>query len=460
MLNLLSCSLLFIAGLSRAVVTSAYTEFLVIQPLPSNYLHSSFSFNISSSLSPDSRHYDILPRSLVQVARKARARTIELRFTRGRWNQEIWGALPHDGHRSGGTGIEIWANILANGEDAVDSWVELVNSLSGLFCASLNFIDSTRTVKPQLALRNAFDDGELFYGVLPSETVCTENLTPFLKLLPCKGHAGISSLLTGHKMFDTDWSSLAVAITFTGNLIEINQSVDMVFDLERALFASRDPIPGSQPSEELICQEGKHYTTDVTCFPKDGRLPSQWSFNQIFGKSLNGHCAVADQTSPSLLIHHGEEARLVPHTQTRIGNESQYTLQGEQMNLQVTDKTSPKILHAPIQVHRSLTSHGSSLHGKITLSVRNFQDRDVDIVYFTVLPWFMRPYLHSLRSSHENVILETLYRPAKDRIRPSHLELRLKIPSHDNVLITFDFDRTVLRIAEYPPDANRGFDVP
>lgn len=29
-----------------------------------------------------------------------------------------------------------------------------------------------------------------------------------------------------------------------------------------------------------------------------------------------------------------------------------------------------------------------------------------------------------------------------------------------SILHTFDFDRTVLRYAEYPPDANRGFDVP
>lgn len=34
-----------------------------------------------------------------------------------------------------------------------ESWANLVNSLSGLFCASLNFIDATNTVVPNLSFR-------------------------------------------------------------------------------------------------------------------------------------------------------------------------------------------------------------------------------------------------------------------------------------------------------------------
>ena len=51
---------------------------------------------------------------------------------------------------------------------------------------------------------------QLLHGSLPHEVVCTENLTPFLKLLPCKGKAGISSLLDGHKLFDASWQVMAI----------------------------------------------------------------------------------------------------------------------------------------------------------------------------------------------------------------------------------------------------------
>ena len=95
----------------------------------------------------------------------------------------------------------------------------LTNALSGLFCASLNFIDETRTTRPVMSFRpegdhspDSLENLQLLHGVLPREIVCTENLTPFLKLLPCKGKAGISSLLDGHKLFDASWQSMAIDI--------------------------------------------------------------------------------------------------------------------------------------------------------------------------------------------------------------------------------------------------------
>jgi GPI-anchor transamidase subunit T len=81
---------------------------------------------------------------------------------------------------------------------------------------------------------------QLLHGVLPHEVVCTENLTPFLKLLPCKGKAGISSLLDGHKLFDAAWQVMAIDVRQVcledGSecMIEIDQTVDMVLDLERS----------------------------------------------------------------------------------------------------------------------------------------------------------------------------------------------------------------------------------
>lgn len=79
----------------------------------------------------------------------------------------------------------------------------------------------------------------LLHGTLPREPVCTENLTPFLKLLPCKGKAGISTLLDGHKLFDASWQSMSIDIRpvcRTEGLcwLEIDQTVDMVLDIERS----------------------------------------------------------------------------------------------------------------------------------------------------------------------------------------------------------------------------------
>ena len=72
-------------------------------------------------------------------------------------------------------------------------WKELTGALSGLFCASLNFIDSFNSMSPELSLKptgmddlnNPLNSTYLRYATLPREIVCTENLTPWKKLLPC-----------------------------------------------------------------------------------------------------------------------------------------------------------------------------------------------------------------------------------------------------------------------------------
>ena len=97
------------------------------------------------------------------------------------------------------------------------------------------------TFQPSSIGTNASNESSyLLHGTLPREVVCTENLTPFLKLLPCKGKAGIASLLDGHKLFDASWQSMAIDVRSvcpddgTECSIEIEQTVDMVLDIERS----------------------------------------------------------------------------------------------------------------------------------------------------------------------------------------------------------------------------------
>ena len=97
------------------------------------------------------------------------------------------------------------------------------------------------------------DNLHLLHGTLPREVVCTENLTPFLKLLPCKGRAGIGSLLDGHKLFDASWQSMAIDVRPVCSQndarcsIEMEQTVDMVLDVER----SKRPRGQLGPSPEI-----------------------------------------------------------------------------------------------------------------------------------------------------------------------------------------------------------------
>src|SRR5438034_3247282 len=181
-------------------------------------------------------------------------------------------------------------------------WLTLTNALSGLFCASLNFIDSTRTIRPVMSFQpsghhsnSTIPNLHLLHGTLPREPVCTENLTPFLKLLPCKGKAGISTLLDGHKLFDASWQSMSIDVrpvcpADSDCHIEISQAIDMVLDIPRSKRPRDNPIPRPVPNEELVCDLSKPYHSQDTCYPLDMINSPSWSLHDVFGRPMSGSC--------------------------------------------------------------------------------------------------------------------------------------------------------------------------
>ena len=66
--------------------------------------------------------------------------------------------------------------------------------------------------------------------------------------------------------------------------------------------------------------------------------------------------------------------------------------------------------------------------------------------------------MHTLAIQH-GTIEKMYYTPALDRKRGTHLELVIRVPALSIVELNYDFEKAILRYTEYPPDANRGFDV-
>lgn len=133
----------------------------------------------------------------------------------------------------------------------------------------------------------------------------------------------------------------------------------------------------------------------------------------------------------------------------------------------------PLPLLAPIKVYRTFSGRGQERGGSTTLFTNPSSAHAVDLIYLESLPWFIKPYLHTLAVTHQNStssatttsqaspLLSNLhYVPAVDRHRGTHLELSLTIPAASTLALSYDFDKAILRYTEYPPDPNRGFDVP
>ncbi|KAJ2819638.1 Subunit of the glycosylphosphatidylinositol transamidase complex-like protein, partial [Coemansia sp. 'formosensis'] len=161
-----------------------FSEDLLVKPLQDGkvLLHFEFSIQRTAPAANDTLyHYHLFPRQIGEISRRYDVDELHLSFTQGGWRESKWGSPPVN---SQGIGAEVRARI--KGGDVARSesqWKGLTNALSGVFCASLNFIDTTNTATPRLTFADigATTSGMLRHGYLPRENVCTENLTPWIK---------------------------------------------------------------------------------------------------------------------------------------------------------------------------------------------------------------------------------------------------------------------------------------
>lgn len=480
--------------LASIAVAADYSETLTFKPLARNKLLASFQFEALLAPTPleyirlnapdleyTPRHYGKFPKSLEPVISATNTRELHLRFTQGWWDQENWGKLPADGKSTGGTGVELWAAIEASSlDEARENWVKLAESLSGVFCALLNFVNDAITTFPRQDIGHAgayvADQNNRIYllrAALPDEPICTENLTPFLKMLPTRGKAGVSSLLDGHKLYDSLWHSMSIDLTTDCDgeqcHLHLSQNIHHIVDIMRLIRRKAGGgIPKPISGDDLRCDESKHHDM-WTCFPLGDETELEWDIESIFGRNIKG-VGFEDKESVSLVkfetasdawtvqVHKIDEDSMLMHD---VGTE--YKLEEPvQYNFALKTSDSRRVLEveqAPILVLRSLTGYSQDKGGVRVKFENPSSSESVSLLYSETLPWFMRVYLHTLDVSGSGNIDSQFYKPAIDRVRPGYLELEVSLPPSGEVTFTYQFDKSLLLYAEYPPDANHGFSI-
>lgn len=469
-----------------------FAEQLTLKPLPRNYMVASFQFQMASNnLSVGQsetdfdayRHYTVFPKAISPILEYTNTRQLHLRFTHGLWDSESWGQLPHKGSKSGGNGVELWAVIEAGSKEiAFRHWVSLANSLSGLFCSSINFIDSERTTYPVSSFQPQGDGGLpvfnatnglfLIRAALANEPICTENLTPFLKLLPTRGKSGISSLLDGHKVFDSNWHSMSLDVETTcdgnGCKYHMEELIEMVFNVPNTLARAEKPIPKPVKESDLKCDESKPHD-NFECFPLPQSKEIKFRLSELFGKQIVGSSLISE--SPSQIcadVSDNWKAYIDVDNMLFATDNNCFSVKENKLHDlylesdDTTQVTPPESV--PLYVSRSLTGYGQDSGGLRTV-FKNPGNESVNAIYFEALPWYMRIYLSSLKIESadgleiEDVVRGTYYLPAIDRERPTHLEYNLTIPANTTIALSYQFDKGLLKYAEYPPDANHGFEI-
>ena len=240
---------------------------------------------------------------------------------------------------------------------------------------------------------------------------------------------------------------------------------------------SDNPIPRPVPVEGLRCDESKSYLQEGACYPSDVSDGQSWTIAEIFGRPIQGSCLAEDAQGnpiPSVYMCVPNEREVYIYTGSETKHDSgtsrSFILPKSEPFEMVLSHIGPQTFNnhttPPLYAYRSFTGHGQERGGVQTLLTNPSTTSPVSFVYFETLPWFMKPYLHTLTArlstsstTESRLIEETFYRPALDRRRGTQLELLITVPAASTVILTYDFDKAILRYTEYPPDANRGFDV-
>jgi len=243
-----------------------------------------------------------------------------------------------------------------------------------------------------------------------------------------------------------------------------------------------NPIPRPVPNEELQCDTTKPYHSQDTCYPLDTSTQEEdWSLSQIFGHPLKGSCPLANDGIDPVCINIPNARQAYSSGGTKehrdksgfrrcyeIAADGDFELLLPQQEISEKAPLEQPLLYA----ERSFIGYGQERGGVQAILTNPSLTEAVEFVYMESLPWFMKLYLHTLkaklsngngheeaRGKSEDVIQEMYYRPALDRKRGTQLEVRIVIPANSTVILTYDFEKAILRYTEYPPDANRGFDI-
>ncbi|XP_044065782.1 GPI transamidase component PIG-T [Siniperca chuatsi] len=435
-----------------------FQEELVIRPLHSGDIYASFQFRTlwETDFMRGNKvsHYRLFPKSLGQVISKFSVRELHISFTQGYWRTMQWGQpfLPSP------PGAELWVWFQDSVTDVDGTWKELTNVLSGIFCASLNFIDSTNTVQPSasfkpLGIGNVTDHRFLRYATLPREIVCTENLTPWKKLLPCGSKAGLAVLLKSEKLFHSSFHSQAVHIRpvcqdwqCKTTSWELRQTLNVVFDLHTS-------------------SQGKR----------------EWSLFKMFSRTLTESCPLASSSKIYIDITdnpQGEQFEVSPVTPLLsqavvLGDRRTFSVYDltqqitfgtvRSLNLLIRWKSSEGDMLRPLlHAERYVAGYGLQTGEIHTLMYNYHPYRSFPVLLLDSVPWYLRLYIHTLTvtsKGKDNKPSYIHYQPSKDRVRPHLLEMLVQLPPNSVTEVTVQFERALLKWTEYTPDPNHGFYV-
>lgn len=470
---------LALAAVPARAATESFDEALTLSPLMEGRVHAAFTFTLTSDHA-SVRHFGKMPRALLQPVASLGVRDMHLSLTKGRWLYAGWGSPAADdaGDEAVGSGAEVWA-ALSNDTDVWPRWRMLMSALASISCASLDAVDEATTAQPRWPY---FGPHPVLHSYLPSESVCTENLSPLLKLLPCKGGAGLASLLRPHALLGAEFHSIGLRATQADSRWTVQLRVQMVVrpppSLNDTVWTLHD-LFGTVLTTTCPAATSSHIRVLSGTPPRPPVAPMETEDDD-------------DDDDDEPLPRTGALATYTEPRTTYVYDTRTLADYGGALDVELVVPKSLSLMRVPpLQATRQVLGHGQE-RNTVRVILRNRLPGDtVRVVYYEQVPRMVRPLLHTLRTQvrlyeyDERDDLARLYEtderddlvryrddvdmpfvenasyvPAEVRRRSGSLELLLRVPASSMLTLTYTLEKHVLHYNEHMPDSHRGMDLP
>ncbi|VDL29293.1 unnamed protein product [Hymenolepis diminuta] len=465
--------LILLLFLLISVNCDRFEEELLVKDFGNGYSALHFNF-ITQKFIDDDFNFHIFPKSLHSKLRKYNVEEFHLSMVQGFWDRQKWGP-PFMSISSGGS--EIWAWFSPQAPNIDQSWAYFLEALSGQFCASLSQLGLPKNhISPSLSYRpsgltnnlNSRNVSKVFrYAQLPHEELCTENLTPFSKLLPCKKFSGLASLLKPQSLFKATYNALSIDVRKVCSdpdcrhaSLELKQALTYVFN-RRHLFAS---INGKK----------------LSCLMNNNSV-EPWSLTGLLGGQISRACQVADR-SEIIILQSQPDLNLSPQIEPLSLNNwdknrvlAVYSPANQYVSdLIITSLPDVKRLYSAtisqdsVSVMKYATGKGD-IDGGVKIELCNNLNFPVHVVLLDSAPWHAEMLFSSLLvtestegSESQTAVIpdRVIFTPSVHRERMSLLELLLKLPSRKCVTVSYAIKKILMHWNEYLPDANHGIYLP
>ncbi len=386
------------------------SESLVLRPLSDGRIVSHISVSISTS-SFSSSSFHLLPKSVSLLVQAHGLAELRLTLGTGRWRGEHWGIAPFAA-AEGVTLLFRYQNNTESNNDRNNIKIDVESSrvLLARIGGMLGFAVSTANAV-------CLADGSTVAAV-GAETMCTENLTPWLAMLPCRDRAGFGTLIDPLKFLAAPHHAIGLSVIVDSQ----SGAVQLTFDA----ISVASPVSSAQTT---------------------------WTSQLLFGRRSVSACPLSSKATVTI-----DKSMRPDHDVGTPGGVHQMMSTGFDFVLSATHV--PGSRYRGVVAMRFLTGQGLAEGGSKTV-VYNHGEAAECFSFLEIVPWQFRIDPVSLSIVGGGNLSKSQLQLTTERTGLSVLEIvNVNLESGAQVEISYSFEKAFLHISEHPPDAHHGLYFP